>query len=202
MKNNGCSVRLFADDTSLHIIVESAQIAANYINTDLDTISTWAANWLVNFHERRTFSMDLSRKLLPPHYPPLFRNNIMLSETDSHKHLGLILSKSCTWSNHIQEIASKAWVRLNLMRTLKFRISRKSLEQIFVNFIRLLLEYCDVVCDNCSSENKKQLESIYIVAARIITGTTRLCSIEKLFLELGWESLQSRRNKHKLTRFL
>ena len=186
MKNIGCSIRLFADDTSLYIIVESAQIAANLINTDLDTISTWAAHWLVNFHERKTFSMVLSRKLLPPQHPPLFMNNIMLPDTDSHKHLGLILSKPCTWSNHFQEIASKAWVRLNLMRTLKFRVSRKSLEQIYVSFIRPLLEYCDVVWDNCSAENKKQLESIHIEAARIITGTTRLCSIRKLFVELGW----------------
>ena len=139
MKNIGCSIRLFADDTSLYIIVESAQTAGNLINTDLDTISTWAANWLVNFHEWKTFSMILSRKLLPPQHPPLFMNNIMLPETDSHKHLGLISSKPCMWSNYIQEIASKAWVRLNLMRTLKLRVSRKSLEQIYVSFIRPLL---------------------------------------------------------------
>ena len=125
----------------------------------------------------------------------------MLPETDSHKHLDLILSKSCTWANHIQEIASKAWVRLNLMRTLKFRVSRKSIEQIYVSFIRPLLEYCDVVWDNCSAENKKQLELIHIEAARIITGATRLCSIKKLFSELGWESLQSHRNEQKLTIF-
>ena len=120
VKNIGCSMRLFADDTSLYIIVESAQIAANLINTDLDTISTLAANWLVNFHEWKTFSVVLSRKLLLPKHPSLFMNNVMLPETDSHKHLGLILSKSCTWSNHIREIASRSWVRWNLMRTLKF----------------------------------------------------------------------------------
>ena len=51
VKNIGCSIRLFADDKNLYIIVESAETAANLINTDLDTISTWAANWLVNFHE-------------------------------------------------------------------------------------------------------------------------------------------------------
>ena len=36
-------------------------------------------------------------------------------------------------------------------------------------------------------------------AAQIVTGATKLCSIEILFMELGWESLQTRRNKHKLT---
>ena len=49
--------------------------------------------------------------------------------------------------------------------------------------------------------NKKQLDAIHIEAARIKTGATKLCSIEKLFFELGWESFQSRRNKHKLVIF-
>ena len=87
------------------------------------------------------------------------------------------------------------------MHTLKFRISRKSLEQIYCTFIRPLIEYCDTVWDNCSAENKKQLESIHVEAGRIITGATKLCSIEKLVSDLGWESLQNRRNKHKLTIF-
>ena len=32
-------------------------------------------------------------------------------------------------------------------------------------------------------------------------GATKLCSTEKLFAELGWESLQERRTKHKLIIF-
>ena len=42
------------------------------------------------------------------------------------------------------------------------------------------------------------MEAIHTEAARIIVGATKLCSIEKLFTDLGWETLQSRRNKHKL----
>ena len=45
---------------------------------------------------------------------------------------------------------------------------------------------------------KEQFESIHTEAARIITDATKLCSLEKLFNDLGWETLQSRRNKHKL----
>ena len=70
------------------------------------------------------------------------------------------------------------------------------LKQIYHTFIRPLLEYCDAVWDNCSTENKRQLNSIHTEAGRIITGATKLCSIEK-FSDLGWESLQSRRDKHK-----
>ena len=37
-------VRLFADDTSLYIIVDNPISAAEMINTDLETIHRWAEN--------------------------------------------------------------------------------------------------------------------------------------------------------------
>ena len=36
------------------------------------------------------------------------------------------------------------------------RVSRKSLEQIYISFIRPVLEYCDSVWDNSSTEAKKK----------------------------------------------
>ena len=53
-------------------------------------------------------------------------------------------------------------------------------------FVRSLLEYSDVVWDNCSLETKNQLDAIHVEAARIITGATKLCSIEKLYFDLEW----------------
>ena len=38
-------------------------------------------------------------------------------------------------------------------------------------------------------------------AARIVTGATKLASINSLLTETGWETLGSRRNTHKLTMF-
>ena len=56
----------------------------------------------------------------------------------------------------------------------------------------------DSVWDNASTETKQKLEAVHIEAARTIAGATKLCSLQKLFDDLGWESLQSRRYKHKL----
>ena len=64
--------------------------------------------------------------------------------------------------------------------------------------IRPLLQYSDSVWDNCSSDSKKQLKSIHIEPAIIISGATKLCSIEKLFIDLGWETLRSCHSKRKL----
>ena len=42
VKDIGASVRLFADNTSLYIVVESPQSAATILNGDMSTISNWA----------------------------------------------------------------------------------------------------------------------------------------------------------------
>ena len=90
---------------------------------------------------------------------------------------------------------------LNLFRALKFRASRKSLEKMYFVYKRPLLDYSDVVWDNCSWNQKKLLDAVHVEATRIVTGTTKLCSTDRLFMELGWELLQTRRNKHQLTIF-
>ena len=195
------NIRLFADDTSLYIIVENPQIAATILNTDLGIITRWASDWLVDFNPSKTVSMTVSRKLAQINHPLLFMDNTVISESSSHKHLGLTFSNTCTWSEHIKLITDTAWSRLNLLRVLKFRIKRRALQKLYFAFIRPLLEYSCSVWDNCSTENKKILESIHTEAARIITGSTKLCNIEKLYSELGWETLQERRNKQKLIIF-
>ena len=198
VKNIGASIRLFADDTSLYIVVETPNTAAMILNGDLHNISDWADFWLVNFNAAKTLSMVISRKVNKPIHPPLFMNNTQINETQTHKHLGITFSNSCLWPDHIGTICEKAWIRLNLMRTLKFKVSRNSLERIYASIIRPLLEYCDSVWDSSSSEMKKKLDAIHIEAARTITGATKLCSIDKLLADLGWETLQSRRDKQKL----
>ena len=45
------------------------------------------------------------------------------------------------------------------------------------------------------------VEKIQIEAARIITGTSKLVSLEKLYNETCWETLEQRRQKHKLYLF-
>ena len=197
----GCPIRLFADDTSLYIVVDSPPTAANFLNSDLFAITNWANNWLVTFNASKTVSMTISRKANPPQHPPLFMNNVQLTEIDTHKHLDLTLSKSCTWSQHIHNITSKARARLNLMRNLKFKIKRTALERMYISFIRPVLEYSDSVWDNCSTETKKQLDAVHVEAARIITGATKLCSINKIFSDVGWDALQNRRYKQKLVIF-
>ena len=50
-------------------------------------------------------------------------------------------------------------------------------------------------------QEANDLENVRNEAARIVTGATKLASIQSLLPDTGWESLTSRREKHKLVLF-
>ena len=66
----GSNIRLFADDTSVYIVVDDSVTAAACINADLGRITQWAAKWLVTFNPPTTESMLISRKLNRNLHPP------------------------------------------------------------------------------------------------------------------------------------
>ena len=127
--------------------------------------------------------------------------NHQILEVDFHKHLGLHFSNDCTWHQHINYIKEKAWFRISIMTKLKFKLDRKSLETIYIAFIRPLLEYGDVIWNNCTQYEKTELDKIQNEAARISTGATKLVSPDALYKETQWDTLGKRRENHKLTLF-
>lgn len=195
------NIRLFADDTSLFIVVDNPETAAEILNLDIKKIMMWAKKWLVSFNPVKTDALLISRKVNGPNHPVLFMDNQQISEVDCHKHLGIFFSNDCTWHKHIEYIKVKAWSRINVMRKLKFEIDRKSLQIIYFTFIRPILEYSSLVWDNCTQHEKLELDKIQNEAARIVTGATKLISIQALYDETKWETLEDRRRKSKLTLF-
>ena len=86
----GASIRPFADDTSLYIIVEDPSVAAELLNADLEKIAEWALKCLVKLNPLKTESILISRKTNTVH-PPVFMLDQQINEVESHKHLGVIL---------------------------------------------------------------------------------------------------------------
>ena len=125
-------------------------------------------------------------------------NDVQLQFVENHKHLGLTLSSNGKWREHINNISVSASKILGMMRSLKFKLQRSSLNQIYISFLRPVLEYVSVVWDNCTVREKESLEKIQNEAARIVTGVTRSISLENLYIEIGWLTLSDRRKYQKL----
>ena len=79
------------------------------------------------------------------------------------------------------------------MRKLKFTFSRTAFNQIFLSYILPVLEYSCVVSDGCTMQDINSLQKIQNEAARIVIGLTRSVSIDSLYRECGWVTLEERR---------
>lgn len=174
VENLECDSFLFADDTSLfkRLHNDSAS-AADSLNRDLEKINLWCQKWLLHINVGKTKDILFSRKRQPSNLPPLYFNNLVIETVSSHKQLGIVLDAKLDWSEHIEDICSRSLQRINAWKGLQFKLSRKHLETCLTLFVLPILDYGDILYDNCSEANKEDLEAVHIAAARVVTGAKR-----------------------------
>ena len=189
--------RLFADDSSLFYSATNINDIEGIINHDLRILVRWAAKWLINFNPLKTEAILFTLRLLE-HLPNITFDGTPIRFVEEHKHLGLTLSSNGQWHSHIDNIITSASKVLGIMRKLKFSFSRTALNQIFLSYILPILEYSCIVWDGCTTQNTNSLQRIQNEAARLVTGLTRSVSLENLYRECGWVSLEERRKQQKL----
>ena len=190
-------VKLFADDTSMYFGLENADTRTETLNSDMEKINNWSQLWKVEFNKSKTKLLTISNRLTPHTLPLKFCDEI-LSESENHKHLGITIQKDCKWHAHIHSVISKCQLLIACLRSLKYRISRKSLEIIYKSFIMPHFDFGDVIWDNCSNDLSNQLETLHLEALRIIVGAVRGTNHAKLYQESGFSSLKQRRRRHKI----
>ena len=71
-------------------------------------------------------------------------------------------------------IQAEAWSRVHLLWSLKFVLDRKSLQTMYLTFIRPILKYADVVWDNCTQKQMNDLEKIQIEVRQIVSCAIKL----------------------------
>ena len=105
-----------------------------------------------------------------------------------------MLDSNLSYEHHIRSILHEVNKTVGLLREFQLILPRYFLITIYKTFIRPHLYYGDVIYDHTFNKSFHQrLESIQYNAAITITGTIRRTSSEKLFQELGLETLKSRR---------
>ena len=91
---------------------------------------------------------------------------------------------------------------MSLLRRFQPILPRSFLLTIYKTFIRSQFDFADVIYDQAyNSSFHEKLEPLQYNACLAITGAIRGTSSEKLYQELGLESLKSRRWFRKLCQF-
>ena len=145
-------------------------------------------------------------------HPPLFFNNTMVKRVDDHKHLGLILDSKLNFKKHINEKISTARKWIGIIKQVSPYLPLNSLIQIYKMHIRPHLDYCDVIFHLPSQANDLNsslslnstmniIERTQYQAALAVTGAWQGSNRNKIYEELGWETLDLRRHFHQLVMF-
>ena len=112
-------------------------------------------------------------------------------QTSSQKHLGITLDTQLNFDDHPKMVFGEISKTIGLPHKLQNLFAKTSVIIMYKTFIRLHLDYGDVVYNQLYNMSFHQkLESIQYDACLAITGAMRSTSKEKLYQELGLESLQ------------
>ena len=118
------------------------------------------------------------------------------------KHLGLTLDIKLNFLEHIKGITKKISKTMGLLHKFQQILPRSTLLTIYKTFVRSQLDYADMIYDQAyNSAFHDKLESIQCNACLVVTGAIRGTSTEKIYQELGLESLKSRHWFRKLCHF-
>ena len=143
--NLSSTATLFANDTSLSKHIIDDYISNNEIQDDLDTIQAWASKWKVILNPLKSESMLVSLRRNTEWGQNFTFQNHVINNVDIHKHLGLTWNSDASWKSHLSTIIARASKRIDMLRALKFKLDRSSLEKMYFAYIRPIFEYASVV---------------------------------------------------------
>ena len=188
-------VKLFADDTSVFNVVFDTDIFAELLNQDLRALQNWAYQW------KMSFNPDPTKQAEQVIFSIFYCCGSEVETVPHHKHIGLILDETFNFAEHIKEAIIKARRGIGIIRFLSKYVHRDVLDQMYKLYVRPHLDYGDVVYHNQNSSLMSKLEPTQHAAALAVSGAWRGTNTDKLFEELGWESLGHRRSYRRLCLF-
>ena len=126
-------------------------------------------------------------------------NGETLERIEAVKLVGVWLTTYLDWEKNTKELCKKAYARITMLTKLKYvGVKTEELVNIYILYVRSLLEYCAVVWHSTLTvEQKNNIESVQKLCLKIILGP-EYTSYEDALQLTGIESLFARREKRCL----
>ena len=210
-------IRIFADDTFIFEVISDSGTNSIILEQDLGKITKWANQWKMSFNPditKQAVEVIFSNNNLNNTTSHLIFNDIPVKNVDETKHLGMVLDKKLNFVSHVCEKIAKANQAIGVMKQLHTYVPRNTLETIYKLYARPHLDYGDVIYHIPDNNSKtfdseistvhplmSRIESVQYEAACVVSGAWRGTSRNKLYDDLGWESLHHRRNFRRLCIF-
>ena len=115
MSAPSCRLLLFADNAKC---VKSINGLDDYraLQQDLHNLTSWSYQWDLHFNESKCALLRFTPRSVDPSYnSTYFINNYPVATKESHKDLGVLISKDLSWEDHYNYMLSKAYKTFGLL---------------------------------------------------------------------------------------
>ena len=182
---------LFADDTKCLGSVHTVASNVNDLQLDLDSLSLWSLTNRLAFNVAKSAMLCFPCGSVPP---PHFVSGVEIPIVSSTRDLGVLISSSLSWSDHISNITSKAYKMLGLVRrSFSNQLPVTVKKSLYLSLVRSHLLYCSVIWrphlvkDILLLENIQRRATKYILNDFNLDYKSRLVSLNLLPLSMVFE---------------
>jgi hypothetical protein len=169
---------LFADDTSIHTSDSSLVQLSNRLQESIYQLIDWSElNHMALNPSKTKYMLVASRQKRQNQtscMPPIFIDNSIVEEVDTHKVLGVIIDKNVTWSPHIDNLSNLLSQKVFQFNKIKHFLDMPSRKSFFYAYIQSQIDYASTIYDLCSANTLKPLKRIHKRAMKVILNKSSL----------------------------
>ena len=197
-----CSIKMFADDTTLFRTVKTID-DCNILQNDLNTLSQWTNDWLLSFNGDKCKVMHIGKNNPKIDYIMRTENeNRILIETSEEKDLGVWITNDLKHEKQVIAASQRAMSDdADVFRQVKCLYIRGNIiSRKFANCsinVKLVVfkTYCSCfytsqLWGTCLSRTMNRLKVAYNDSLRMVLGIPRYCSASEMFAYTNVPSCQ------------
>ena len=194
------SVKQYADDTTISLSAEDINTLREGLEDDADNVMKWAENNGLKLNTKKTQLPLIGRK---KRERELAQVRVLMGKEEVErskcaKCLGVMLDDGLSWREQVQQVRKKCFIGLAKLRRLRNVLPSRTKKQLYNTLVLPHLDYCSVVWQECSRELRQMLERVQNYGMRLILSKAPRTHSEELRQELGWTTLERRREVSRM----
>ena len=182
------TIKLFADDAKVYQPIRSFGDAYTLQN-DLKKLEAWSAKWLLKFNSSKCKVLHFGHNNPEIEYT---LNGNRLEKSEEEKDLGIFVSSSFKFSNHVGKIAAKANSILGRIRRTFTYLDVDNVRMLYTSLVRPHLEYAVQSWAPYLKKDIELLEQVQRRATRLVPHLNDVPYAERL-KALNLTTLEDRR---------
>ena len=200
-----CLSGLLTDYNFMEHVASDIGVGQSYLPADtfptqdhLNFVSNWTTENLMKINEDKCNYMIFTRAQ-EDFVTRLTVNNCKLDQIPVTKILGVWISQDLGWEKNTTELCKKAYSRMSMLTKLKYvGVPTEDLIEIFILFIRSVLEYCSVAFhSSLTVEQTTDIERVQKTCLKVILGDNYVSYPAALEM-CGLQTLHDRREERCL----